>query len=189
VSSQRTRPSTGAPSANLRCPAPSCLRTTCTHTRNRCAFGHQFSTRSGHGRACDGGGSAASASDSASPVFPLFLDCVWQLLRQVGLVYTHVSNPHALRCEYVSIHVHAKKSALKFLPTLRRLRVAAAAPGVTMRACEHTHTEACSAGRWRCARAQRMSHVHLITCTRVPCTNGLHGTRRYANAAPLGASC
>ncbi|CAH0520007.1 unnamed protein product [Peronospora belbahrii] len=40
-----------------------------------CAFGHQFALRSGHAR-------SDVSNDQRSPVFLLWLDCVWQFIRQ-----------------------------------------------------------------------------------------------------------
>ncbi|CAI5726515.1 unnamed protein product [Hyaloperonospora brassicae] len=40
-----------------------------------CSFGHQFALRSGHAR-------SDASNDQRSPVFLLWLDCVWQYLRQ-----------------------------------------------------------------------------------------------------------
>ncbi|KAF1334697.1 Alpha-1,3-mannosyltransferase, partial [Globisporangium splendens] len=48
----------------------------CLIEKEWCSFGHQFGARCGHAR------SDANNNDQRSPVFLMWLDCVWQFLRQ-----------------------------------------------------------------------------------------------------------
>lgn len=47
----------------------------CLIEKDWCSFGHQFGARCGHAR-------SDSSNDQRSPVFLLWLDCVWQFIRQ-----------------------------------------------------------------------------------------------------------
>jgi len=80
-------------------------------------FGHKFTDRCGHLRSAGslpdatlgaGGGNSASsnASREAAPIFTQFLDCVWQILRQLPRVFEFnerfliALNDHAHSCQF-----------------------------------------------------------------------------------------
>ncbi|KAH9091083.1 hypothetical protein Ae201684P_006484 [Aphanomyces euteiches] len=76
-----------------------------------CSFGHQFGLRSGHAR-------SDVSNDQRSPIFLLWLDCVWQLMRQFETEWEFTPSlllflaDHVYSCKYGNFMFDTEKTRL-----------------------------------------------------------------------------
>lgn len=79
-----------------------------------CSFGHPFATRYGHGR-------SDTSNDQRSPIFLMFLDCVWQLLRQYPTFFEFTDKflvalaDHVHSCKYGTFLMDCEKQRCAFV--------------------------------------------------------------------------